>query len=60
MTVHPRTSAGERSKTFLIGRDFDPVKVGVDTTGSGANLGTTTVKVKGNTASCTTTGTGDA
>ena len=25
--------AGERSKTFFVGRDFDPVKVGVDTSG---------------------------
>ena len=26
--------AKERSKTFFIGRDFDPVKVGVDTSGA--------------------------
>ena len=25
--------ASERSKTFLIGREFDPVKVGIDTSG---------------------------
>ncbi len=31
--------AGERSKTFYVGRDFDPVKVGVDTSGeSGKSL----------------------
>ena len=30
--------AKERSKTFYIGREFDPVKVGVDTTGEAGEI----------------------
>jgi hypothetical protein len=38
------TPAAERSKTFLIGREFDPVKVGIDTSGkSGSFLFDTTL-----------------
>lgn len=30
--------AGERSRRFFLGREFDPVKVGVDTTGNSGNF----------------------
>ena len=42
--------AAERSRTFFIGRDFDPVKVGVDTSGaSGTFLFDTTLVGNANT-----------
>jgi hypothetical protein len=39
------TPAKERPKTFLVGRDFDPVKVGVDTSGNSGRFEFDTTRI---------------